>query len=147
VAHSAALQKEEKRNGTILLVEDDPRLLDVTNEILEYENYQVTTATNGEVAINTLCNNDFDLVITDLNLGQGSGISVLKKAKELNPGTRVIIMTGNVDVAFAIEALRLNADDYLLKPFNLYDLLDRVSYCLKKASSHGAGYSLHTEIV
>jgi DNA-binding response OmpR family regulator len=138
VAHSAALQKEEKRNGKILLVEDDPRLLDVTYEILDYENYQVTTATNGEVAINRLCENDFDLVITDLNLGQGSGISVLKKAKELNSGTRVIIMTGNVDVAFAIEALRLNADDYLLKPFNLYDLLDRVSHCLNNASSHGS---------
>lgn len=138
MAHSAALQKEEKRNGKILLVEDDPRLLDVTYEILDYENYQVTTATNGEVAINRLCENDFDLVITDLNLGQGSGISVLKKAKELNSGTRVIIMTGNVDVAFAIEALRLNADDYLLKPFNLYDLLDRVSHCLNNASSHGS---------
>jgi DNA-binding response OmpR family regulator len=47
-------------------------------------------------------------------------------------------MTGNVDVAFAIEALRLNADDYLLKPFNLYDLLDRVSHCLNNASSHGS---------
>ena len=138
MAHSAALQKEEKRNGKILLVENDPRLLDVTYEILDYENYQVTTAKSGEVAINTLCENDFDLVITDLNLGQGSGISVLKKAKELNSGTRVIIMTGNVDVAFAIEALRLNADDYLLKPFNLYDLLDRVSHCLNNASSHGS---------
>ena len=138
MAHSAALQKEEKRNGKILLVENDPRLLDVTYEILEYENYQVTTATNGEVAINTLCENDFDLVITDLNLGQVSGISVLKKAKELNPGTTVIIMTGNVDVAYAIEALRLNADDYLLKPFNLYDLLDRVSHCLNNSSSHGS---------
>ena len=140
MAHSVALQKKEERSGKILLVEDDPHLLDVTYEILDYENYQVTTATNGEDAINALSRNDFDLVITDLNLGQASGISVLKKAKELNPSTTVIIMTGNVDVAFAIEALRLNADDYLLKPFNLYDLLDRVSYCLKKSSPHGTSF-------
>ncbi len=138
MANSVALQKEEERSGKILLVEDDPHLLYVTYEILEYENYQVTTAINGEAAINALSKNDFDLVITDLNLGQVSGISILKKAKELNPGTTVIIMTGNIDVAYAIEALRLNADDYLLKPFNLYDLLDRVSLCLKKASSHGS---------
>ncbi len=140
MAKSVALQQEEERSGKILLVEDDPHLLNVTYEILDYENYQVTTATSGEAAINTLCENDFDLVITDLNLGQISGISVLKKAKELNPGTTVIIMTGNIDVAYAIEALRLNADDYLLKPFNLYDLLDRVSQCLKKASSHGTNF-------
>ncbi len=138
MAHSAALQKKEVRTGKILLVDDDPKLLYLTYEILEYENYQVTTATNGEAAINMLCENDCDLVITDLNLGQTSGISVLKKAKELNPGTKVIIMTGNADVAFAIEALRLNADDYLLKPFDLYDLLDRVSHCLNNSSSYGS---------
>lgn len=140
MAHSAALQKEEKRGGRILLVEDDPHLLDVTYEILDYENYQVTTATSGEAAISTLCENDFDLVITDLNLGQASGIAVLKKAKEVNPETKVIIMTGNADVAFAIEALRLNADDYLLKPFNLYDLLARVSLCLTKYFPQGTNY-------
>ena len=109
----------------------------MTYEILEYENYQVTTAINGEAAIKALSENDFDLVITDLNMGQVNGILVLKKAKELNPGTTVIIMTSSVDVAFAIEALRLNADDYLLKPFNLYDLLDRVSHCLNKTKGSG----------
>jgi DNA-binding response OmpR family regulator len=134
----AALQKAEQRKNTILIVEDNPNLLYLTYEILEHENYQVTTATNGEAGIKALSENYFDLVITDLNMGQVNGISVLKKAKELNPGTTVIIMTASVDVAFAIEALRLNADDYLLKPFNIYGLLDRVSHCLKKASSHGS---------
>ena len=133
----AALQKEEERKNTILLVEDNPNLLYLTYEILEYENYHVTTAINGEAAIKALSENDFDLVITDLNLGQVNGISVLKKAKELNPETMVIIMTGSVDVQSAIEALRLNADDYLLKPFNLHDLLRCVSHCLNKSSSSG----------
>lgn len=135
----AALQKAEQRKNTILIVEDNPDLLYLTYEILEYENYLVTTATNGKAAIKALSENNFDLVITDLNMGQVNGISVLKKAKELNPGTTVIIMTSSVDVAFAIEALRLNADDYLLKPFNLYDLLDRVSHCLHKTK----GSNLH----
>jgi DNA-binding response OmpR family regulator len=124
-------QKPEKITHEILLVDDEPRILHMTSKALENTGYLVTTATNGEDAIELLHSRNFDLVITDINMGQTSGISVLKKAKELNPETKVIIMTGNIDVKLVIESLRLDADDYLLKPFDLYDLLDRVSYCFK----------------
>jgi len=130
----------------ILLVEDNPHVLELTHEILADEGYQVTTAINGEAAIETLYTRGFDLVITDLNMGQANGISVLKKTKELHPATKVIIMTGNADVRFATQAMQLNADDYVVKPFKIDDLLTRVSHCIGKPSSLGLYYSEHTEI-
>jgi two-component system response regulator PilR (NtrC family) len=114
----------------ILVVDDDPNILAVNNDILVGEGYNVTTAGSGENAIEVLGEKRFDLVITDINMGPISGISVLKKAKELNPETMVIVTTGNTDVNYAIEALRLDADDYLLKPVRMSELLERVAHCL-----------------
>lgn len=136
-----ALHKAKQSNDQILLVEDNLHLRELTYEILEDAGYQVTTTTCGEAAIKTLCNKDFDLVVTDLNMGAVNGISVLKKAKELNPATKVIIMTGNSDVRHVIEALRYNANDYILKPVNLGDLLTRVYHCIGKPSSLDLHYS------
>lgn len=63
-------------------------------------------------------------------MGQVNGIEVLKKAKELHPETPVIITTGNSDALYAIEAIQLRVDDYLLKPVPMKDLLDSVSHFL-----------------
>ena len=138
MANTIEFQNAEQRNYNILLVDDDSHMLEVIDEILLEENYQVTRATSGEAAIELLNTKDFDLVITDLNMGKANGIAVLKRAKELNHEAMVIIMTGNTDVAFAIEALRLDADDYLLKPFNIDYFLDRVSIALRNWETHEA---------
>ncbi|MCK5011945.1 MAG: response regulator [Deltaproteobacteria bacterium] len=138
MANTIEFQNAEQRNYNILLVDDDSHMLEVIDEILLEENYQVIRATSGEAAIELLNTKDFDLVITDLNMGKANGIAVLKRAKELNHETMVIIMTGNTDVAFAIEALRFDADDYLLKPFNIDYFLDRVSIALRNWETHEA---------
>jgi DNA-binding response OmpR family regulator len=136
MANAIEFQNAENRKYNILLADDDSHMLGVIDEILVDENYQVIRATSGEAAIELLNTKDFDLVITDLNMGKANGIAVLKRAKELNHETMVIIMTGNTDVTFAIEALRLNADDYLLKPFNMDYFLDRVSIALRNWKVH-----------
>jgi two-component system response regulator YesN len=112
------------------VVDDDPHIVDLNYDILDGEGYQITKSISGEGAIKELESRKFDLVVTDLNMGKIGGISVLKRAKELHPETKVIITTGNMDVHYAIDALRLHADDYLLKPFDISELLDRVSQCL-----------------
>ena len=138
MANAIEFQNAENRKYNILLVDDDSHMLEVIDEILVEENYQVIRATSGETAIELLNTKDFDLVITDLNMGKANGIAVLKRAKELNHEAMVIIMTGNTDVAFAIEALRLDVDDYLLKPFNIDYFLDRVSIALRNWETHEA---------
>jgi DNA-binding response OmpR family regulator len=117
---------------SLLLVDDDPFILEGIGEDLEGNGYQVTRADSGEKAVAMLESTDFALVITDLIMGRIDGIQVLKKAKEINSETQVIILTGFGDIDSAVEALRSKADDYLLKPCESREMLFRIKNCLEK---------------
>ena len=117
----------------ILLVDDDPFILEGIAADLENQGFKVTKADSGDRALELLAGTDFDLVITDLVMENVDGIQVLKKAKELNAHTMVIILTGYGNIKSAIEALRHEADDYLLKPCESAEMLYRVKQCLAKA--------------
>jgi DNA-binding NtrC family response regulator len=116
----------------LLLVDDDPFILEGIGEDLEGNGYQVTRAESGEIALALLESIDFDLVITDLVMDSTNGIQVLKKSKLLNPEVQVIILTGFGDIDSAIEALRNQADDFLLKPCESQEMMFRVKNCLEK---------------
>jgi YesN/AraC family two-component response regulator len=116
----------------ILLVDDDLLILQAISSSIEQEGYNVTTANSGEKAIELINENHFDLILTDLVMEPVNGMRVLKKAKEKNPESIVIILTGYGDLISAIEALRLDADDYLLKPCEPEELSFRISSCLEK---------------
>ena len=120
----------EKYN--ILLVDDDPYILEGIGADLESQGFRVTKADSGDAALQLLQENNFDLVITDLVMEDTDGIQVLKNTKALNVDTMVIILTGYGDMKSAIEALRQEADDYLLKPCESAELLYRVNHCLEK---------------
>jgi len=120
------------RKYSILLVDDDPIITKGTGSDLEEKGYEVTTADSGEKAIELLNKSSFDLIITDLVMEPTDGIGVLKKTKEINPETMVIILTGFGDMSSAIDALRLDADDYILKPCEPDEMYFRVSRCLEK---------------
>ena len=120
---------------SILLVDDNPHILELNREVLSGEGYKLTKASSGERAIEALEKQHFDMVITDINMGSVSGIKVLKRAKELHPEAKVIVTTGNPDVQYAIEALRFHADDYILKPYSINWLIKRVSECLTQSES------------
>jgi two-component system KDP operon response regulator KdpE len=114
---------------SILLVDDNPHILELNHEVFSEEGYQLTKVTSGEAAIEALENKHFDMVITDITMGKVNGLKVLKRAKELHPRIKVIVTTGNTDIHYAIEALRLHADDYILKPFRVYSLVEKVADC------------------
>lgn len=116
----------------ILLVDDEKIILDTFSYELEQNNYDVATAPNGLEAVARLQEEQYDLVVTDLMMPELDGIQVLKKAKKVTPETPVIILTGYGDLTSAIDALRLGADDYLLKPCDLDELLLRIARCLEK---------------
>ena len=116
----------------LLLVDDDPFILEGIGEDLESNGYQVTRASSGETAFDLLESTPFDMVITDLVMDNTDGIQVLKKTKELNSETQVIILTGFGDMDSAIEALRSQADDFLLKPCESQEMLFRIRNCLEK---------------
>jgi DNA-binding NtrC family response regulator len=116
----------------LMLVDDDPFILAGIGEDLERRGYQVTRVNSGEKAVEMLERAPFDLVITDLVMERTDGIQVLKKCKEVNAATMVILLTGFGDMLSAIEALRNQADDYLLKPCESDEIFFRVERCLEK---------------
>ena len=126
------MERIPMRKYSILLVDDDPIITAGTGSDLEEKGYEVTTADSGEKAIELLNQSSFDLVITDLVMAPINGIGVLAKSKEINPETMVIILTGFGDMTSAIDALRLDADDYMLKPCEPEEMYFRVSRCLEK---------------
>jgi len=120
------------RKYKILLVDDDPIITAGTGSDLEERGYEVATADCGKKAIELLHECSFDLVITDLVMAPINGMGVLEEAKKLNPETMVIILTGFGDMTSAIDALRLDADDYMLKPCDPEEMYFRISGCLEK---------------
>jgi DNA-binding response OmpR family regulator len=120
------------RNYKLLLVDDDPFILTGIGKDLENEGYEVVTAQSGEQAVALVEEQQFDLVITDLVMGGIDGIEVLRAAKAGNGETMVIILTGYGDMGSAIEALRLDANDYLLKPCEPEEMKFRVARCLEQ---------------
>jgi DNA-binding response OmpR family regulator len=116
----------------ILLVDDDPLILGGIGKDLECEGYAVTRASSGECALTLLAEARFDLVITDQTMEKVDGLQVLRAAKSAHPESMVILLTGCGDIACAIDALRLSADDYLLKPCEPEELRIRVKKCLER---------------
>ncbi|MCJ7773161.1 MAG: response regulator [Desulfobacterales bacterium] len=116
----------------ILLVDDDKFILQSVGNILEKSGYDITRADSGQKAIEFIEKEEFDMVLTDLIMDSIDGIEVLKKTKEINPDTMVIILTGFGDLDSAIDALRLKADDYLLKPCEPTEISFKISSCLEK---------------
>ncbi|MBA7708093.1 Regulator of RpoS [subsurface metagenome] len=116
----------------ILYVEDEVVVLLGISKELEAAGYEVTTATSGEKAIKLLEKKSFDLVISDVVMGEVDGFEVVEKAKELCPETITMILTGYEETDFAIKALRLGVDDYMLKPYETENFSFRVKRCLEK---------------
>jgi DNA-binding NtrC family response regulator len=116
----------------LLLVDDDPIILEGLGEDLENRGYLVTRANSGDRAMELLHRSNFDLIITDLVMEKSGGLQVLKRSKEIDATIIVIILTGYGDMLSAIEALQNQADDYVLKPCESAEMFLRVERCLEK---------------
>ena len=122
---------------TILIVEDNETLRAGIRVSLEESGYGIQEAATGEEAIQKLETNSFHVVVSDIKLGDLTGVDILKQAKEVNAGTEVILMTAYATVETAIQALRLGAFDYIQKPFDLEHLKHRVRTALKMRKMRG----------
>ena len=116
--------------GTILVVDDESVARHSVAEVLQEEGYQVHEAADGPAALQALEELDLDLVLCDLRMPGSDGLSVLKMARERYPQTMFMLMTAHGSVATSVEALRLGAQDYLLKPLLFEDVLHKVDRLL-----------------
>jgi two-component system response regulator HydG len=115
----------------ILIVEDNDTLRAGMKVYLEEAGFSVHEAATGVEAVRKLESESFPVVVSDIKLGDLTGVDVLKKAKEINTSTEVILMTAYATVETAVQALRLGAFDYIQKPFELEQLKHRVETALK----------------
>ena len=126
---------ETARHRSVLLVDDEPNILkSFSNELMNEKELKlaVSVTTSGEEAIAGISRGLYDLVVTDLFMPKVDGFMVLQAAKRTDEHIKVIILTGFEDVQNAIKALRLGADDYLLKPCDIDELIYRIANCLAK---------------
>ena len=116
----------------ILIVDDEELIRRFLAEALMRKNYEVETAGSAKEALASLKKQHYDLLITDMKMPDLSGIELLRRAKELSPQTLVIIMTAYGTIETAVEAMRLGAFNYLLKPFTP----DAIETLIEKAGEH-----------
>ena len=115
----------------ILIVDDEKAIRESVSLVLSEEGYKTEIALNGSEALDLLGEQDYDVLITDLKMPGMDGIELIKKSLKICPQTSVIIITAHASVESAIEALRIGAFDYILKPFDFDDLILKVQRLLK----------------
>lgn len=115
---------------SILIVDDEKLIRETLRLDLLEEGYNADAAASGEEAV-TLLHRQYDLIITDLIMEGMNGLEVLRRAKEHDRECAVFILTGHRELEAAIGALRLGADDYLIKPYGFEEMVDRVRTCLQ----------------
>lgn len=118
----------------ILLVEDEEHLLKTILLNLELENYHVTTATDGIEALKKFRSASFDLIILDVMLPELNGFDVCEEMRKENSQVPVLFLTAKGTSEDKVRGLKLGADDYLTKPFNLEELLLRIQILIKRYS-------------
>ncbi|NOU36737.1 MAG: sigma-54-dependent Fis family transcriptional regulator [Kiritimatiellaceae bacterium] len=115
----------------ILIVDDEPTILNLLNKILVGQGYDATPASNGEKALQLLQTERFDLMISDINMTPINGMELLRKAGSAWPDMGVIMLTAYGTVATAVEAMKEGAFDYITKPFKLDELVLTVQRALE----------------
>ena len=117
----------------ILLVEDEPGLVLTLTDRLAREGYAVESSTDGESGLERAAGEAFDLVLLDVMLPRLGGFDVLKELRRRNVETPVIMLTARGQVVDRVVGLKLGADDYVTKPFEMVELLARVEAKLRRA--------------
>jgi len=121
----------------VLIVDDEPGVLDVCSRTLRRHGFQVTTASNAQTARILLQAGAVDLLITDIRMPHESGLSLLHTVHEIAPDLPLMIMTGYPDNAVVDTALNLNVRSFIVKPFDLTDFVNEVRRSLGLDSRNG----------
>ncbi len=117
----------EELKAKVLLVDDEEDFLATLAERLESRGLKVTTVTRGEDAVATVEGQDFDLIILDLSMPGIDGLETLKRIKAKQPEAEIIMLTGKGSIKTSIEAMKLGAGDFIEKPVNITELMDKIS--------------------
>jgi len=131
-------------SGRILIVEDEPALVLTLSDRLRSEGYQVESAETGDIGARRARDGSFDLVLLDVALPGKNGFDVLRDLRQQRVSTPVIMLTARGQLVDRVLGLKLGADDYLAKPFDMMELVARVEAVLRRRTpppADGGGYA------
>src|SRR5581483_7403731 len=118
----------------VLIVDDEPQILDVVSKYLTREGFQIVTARDGDAALSAYHTNKPDLVVLDLMLPKVDGLEVFRRLRSAS-AVPVIMLTAKGEETDRIVGLELGADDYITKPFSPRELVARVKAVLRRATT------------
>jgi DNA-binding response OmpR family regulator len=118
----------------VLVVDDEPDFLKLIRRRLAKRNLDVSVAAGGQEALDFLAANPVDVAILDVRMPGMNGIELLKEIRRRHRNVEVLMLTGHGSMQSGIEGISLGAYDYILKPFSIDDLLERI----REAHEHGA---------
>jgi DNA-binding response OmpR family regulator len=121
--------------ANILVVDDEPIERQTLSDILRLEGYHVTALANGEAAVDQVRVNPVDLIVLDLRMPGMNGLEVIKVVKRVSPDTEIILLTAHGSMESAVEALRSQIHDYLLKPVSPAQIVESVARGLTRRFS------------
>ena len=116
----------------MMLVDDEERFLSTTKKLISKQGYDVITATSGAEALEKLKRTDIYVVILDIKMPGMDGITTLKEIKRLFPLVEVIMLTGHATVETAVDGLKSGATDYLMKPADIGELVEKSEEAFEK---------------
>src|SRR5690349_11197293 len=108
----------ESGKPRVLIIDDEEQIRNLLTDLLGTL-YDCCTAGSAEEALAALSQDPFDLVISDIDMGRMSGLELVPRVHSLSPDTVVVMISGNNDIEFAIQALRVGAFDYISKPIDI----------------------------
>ena len=123
---------------TLLVIEDDHAIRRGVCDALRFAGYEVLEAAEGSTGMAQALRATFDLLLLDLVLPNYSGFEILEALKQQRPGTPVIILSARGEEADRVKGLKLGADDYVVKPFSVRELLARVEAVLRRSPERPA---------
>lgn len=118
----------------VLIAEDDPAVRKAVQRVLELENYDVTAVNDGQAALESLTKTRFDLAVLDVMMPFADGLTVCREARHRGVLTPILLLTARVEVGDRVAGLDAGADDYLVKPFVIDELLARCRALLRRSS-------------
>jgi two-component system alkaline phosphatase synthesis response regulator PhoP len=119
----------------LLLVEDEPGLVMTMTDRLELEGYEVESVTDANTALQTASSNSYDAILLDVMLPGGTGFDVCRTLRQRGVQTPILMLTARGQVIDRVVGLKLGADDYLVKPFEMAELLARIEALLRRTST------------
>ncbi|MEZ4765107.1 MAG: sigma-54 dependent transcriptional regulator, partial [Calditrichia bacterium] len=136
----------EKSMGKVLVVDDESEALDLMEELFVKNGYETITAEDGEQALESVHEHSPDIIVSDIIMPKMDGMELLERVRKDFPDIAVIMVTAHGTIETAVEAMKMGAKDYILKPFRLDEVLTKVHNLARMRSLERENHELRREV-